>query len=167
MEAVELGAFRYLLKPVEGAALDQALRLATSLSKRDSHVAAARSASRSALLRGMSGAFGVEGAVGLLDVIHLLASTHKTGNLEVTTDGESAIRFSDGAVVDARLGARSGEDAFFAIVRSARGTFKFEPMTEEDAESEWTIERSTDALLLEAMGRGDAARAPATARSPR
>jgi DNA-binding NtrC family response regulator len=106
IQAVEQGAFRYLIKPVEMKELDEVVRLAAQflkLAKKKSKAAdRGRNSLRPELLRGVRGAFGSDGDIGLPELVQLLCSTGKTGCLKVSgSDASGEIHFLDGAVIEA------------------------------------------------------------------
>ena len=152
IEAVELGAFRYLVKPLDGAVLDQVLRAATSMSKRsrDAKQASAPSKPRGATLLEKRGAFGANGDFDLLDLVQRLSSTRATGVLTISVETASEIHFSSGDIVDAARGGQCGEATFFDLVLIPDGTFRFDPKA---APAGRTIDRTTQWLLLEAIRR--------------
>ena len=153
IEAVELGAFRYLVKPIEGGRLEQVVRLAAAMNKLDRGSTAqggVSSATRAAIARGMSGVFGAKGEIALLDLVRLLSSTGKTGTLTLVADTAREIHFLDGDIVEARCDGLSGEAAFFALMLVTSGAFRFDPTVTPTVR---VIDQASEALLLEALRR--------------
>ena len=155
--AVELGAFRYLLKPIESDRLEEVVRLAAAMGKRDrgSVRPAAPPATSAPPSRGMSGVFGDHGEIGLLELIQLLSSTGKTGVLKIVADEKREIHFVDGDIVEARCDGGRGETAFFALALVTDGVFRFDPTAEPAVR---VITGTSEWLLLEALRLQDESR---------
>ncbi len=74
---------------------------------------------------GMEGSIEVVGAPGFLQMCHL---GRLTGTCTVRSDaGTVQVRFRDGEIVGAEMGATSGADAVFAFLAWTRGHFEFTP----------------------------------------
>lgn len=130
----DLGAADYVVKPAS------AELVATKVGQ---VVARGRSAGVSGSLKEMS----------LPDVVQILANGRKGGRLHVaagTKRGE--IHFADGQIHDARCGALSGEDAFYALLKLTEGTFSLDPSFVPQKRA---IHTSAEGLLLEGMRRMD------------
>ncbi|MFN2519499.1 MAG: DUF4388 domain-containing protein [Candidatus Limnocylindria bacterium] len=72
-------------------------------------------------------------------IVQLLASTSKTGQLEVRPDSADglggALGFADGRLVSASSGSDSGEDALGVVFSAERGEFEFIPWREAPSEN--------------------------------
>ena len=103
-----------------------------------------------------SGAKGVSGdlrEMGLPDIVQVLFHGRKTGNLRVKSNGKSGeIHFLEGAIANAVLGALSGTEAFYAMVRFTEGEFALDPSF---VPPKRLVQESAEALLLEGMRRMD------------
>ena len=62
------------------------------------------------------------------------------------------IHFCEGQIHDARFGERTGEEAFYALLKLDRGRFTLDPRFEPPAR---VIHASAEGLLLEGMRRLD------------
>jgi CheY-like chemotaxis protein len=160
VRAVERGAFRYLIKPVDIDTLDDAARLAARFYQAtarmpDSATRARVRASRTEVIRGVNGTFGSDGEVRLPEIVQLLAGTRRTGILRISHSAVTGeVQFLAGAIVDARCAERRGETAFYEVLAAETGEFSFDPAFAPETR---TIERSSESLLLEAMLRLDEA----------
>ena len=67
-------------------------------------------------------------------------------------DGNGEIGFSEGQIVDARLGSVRGEEAFYQMLTLADGEFRIDP---DYKLTERTIDVSPEGLVLEGMRRLD------------
>jgi DNA-binding response OmpR family regulator len=90
----------------------------------------------------------------LVDLLQILAVNRKSGRLAVTeADGERAeIALREGRVVDATVGAVSGEKALFRLLTRREGQFAFLPGKDVGTER---IERKVDELALEGLRQAD------------
>ena len=89
----------------------------------------------------------------LVDLLQILAVNRKTGRLTVEREGERAEVFlREGRVVDAAMGAATGEKALWRLLGRRDGQFAFVPgnVTAEDR-----IERKVDELVLEGLRQAD------------
>ncbi|MDZ4198355.1 MAG: PAS domain S-box protein, partial [Kiritimatiellia bacterium] len=95
-------------------------------------------------------------ALTLPDLVQLIASAKKTGTLVVLGEKENpmaTVGFVKGELRSAACSERTGEEAFFELLRLGGEGFRFE--ARPPAESEQTIQRSTLGLLLEGTQRLD------------
>jgi eukaryotic-like serine/threonine-protein kinase len=150
--AVELGAFRYLLKPIDNDRLEEVVRLAAAMGKRERSSARPPppSVASAAPAHGMSGVFGARGEIGLLELVQLLSSTGKTGVLKIVAEDKREIHFLEGEIVEARCAGDRGEAAFFALLGAVDGVFRFDPTAEPAVR---VINGTSEGLLLEALRR--------------
>jgi DNA-binding response OmpR family regulator len=89
----------------------------------------------------------------LVDLLQILSVNRKSGKLSVEREGERAeVALADGRVVDARLGALSGEKALFRLLTRREGQFAFVPGA---APAEDRIERKLEELVLEGLRQAD------------
>jgi DNA-binding response OmpR family regulator len=89
----------------------------------------------------------------LVDLLQILAVNRKTGRLAVDREGERAeIALEQGRVVDARMGAATGEKALFRLLTRREGQFAFVPGAHDGEER---IERKVDELVLEGLRQAD------------
>ncbi|KAB0671482.1 DUF4388 domain-containing protein [Oryzomonas sagensis] len=99
---------------------------------------------------------GFQGSVAglsLTDVIQLKGHNKYTGCITVEYgEQKGAIYFADGEIIHAELGAESGEEAIYRIIKWPGGTFNIRP---EMTSNVCTIHYRTDFLLLEALRRMD------------
>ncbi len=87
------------------------------------------------------------------DVVQILANGRRGGKLSIISGGKRGeILFSDGQIHDASFGSLAGEEAFYAILKLAEGTFSLDPTF---APQKRAIHASTEGLLLEGMRRLD------------
>ncbi|MBI2931983.1 MAG: DUF4388 domain-containing protein [Planctomycetes bacterium] len=90
------------------------------------------------------------------EIVQALNITNQTGLLSLQGNrGNATLSFTNGQVVDARLGTTRGEDAFYTLLGWTRGTFRFQPGQRDFST---TIKGDTVGLLLEGMRRLDEAR---------
>ena len=96
-----------------------------------------------------------EGASGSLkemdlpDLIQILSQGRKTGKLKITSNKkEGEIHFLTGAIVNALIDDKEGEDAFYAMLHFSDGYFNIDP---KFTPSKTVINIGTEALLLEGM----------------
>jgi len=108
-----------------------------------------RSAS-AAVSKGVSGSLA---EMGLPEVVQVLWHGRKTCALRISSKkGNGEIGFSEGQIVDARLGTVRGEEAFYQMLTLSDGEFRIDP---EYKLGERTIDVSPEGLLLEGMRRLD------------
>jgi hypothetical protein len=92
---------------------------------------------------------------GLSDIVQFLSGSRKTGRLDMSDaerDRRAYVFFQDGSIVHAQVDGRTGEEAFFELMRWTHGEFSFEP----DATSEESSVRLSGAnLLMEGARRSD------------
>src|SRR5512142_1421994 len=89
----------------------------------------------------------------LVDLLQILAVNRKTGRLAIEREGERAeIALDEGRVVDARMGAASGEKALYRVLTRREGQFAFVPAA---AVGEPRIERKVEELVLEGLRQAD------------
>ncbi len=100
-----------------------------------------------------SGVNGSLAEMGLPDVVQILWHGRKTCTVRLKTPtGNGDIGFSEGQIVDARFGAKRGEEAFYAMLMAKEGDFHIDPQV---TPGERTIDVSPEGLLLEGMRRLD------------
>ncbi len=99
---------------------------------------------------------GVSGSLkemSLPDVVQILANGRRGGRLQIVAGGmRGEIHFAEGQIYDARFGSVSGEEAFYALLKLADGTFALDPTF---APQRRVIHASAEGLLLEGMRRLD------------
>ncbi|MGC3996376.1 MAG: DUF4388 domain-containing protein [Anaeromyxobacter sp.] len=89
----------------------------------------------------------------LVDLLQILSVNRKTGQLAVEREGERAsIALRDGRVVDAALGAATGEKALYRLLTRREGQFAFVPGAEVGQER---IDRRLEELMLEGLRQAD------------
>jgi CheY-like chemotaxis protein len=98
---------------------------------------------------------GTLAGAGVVELTQFMQLTQRTGSIQLEPDGR--LDFDAGRLVAARAGGRRGEEAFFALVERATGTFRLEPTVTHARE----IERPTTTLLFEALRRADERARPA------
>lgn len=90
----------------------------------------------------------------LVDLLQILSVNRKTGRLTVERGGERAvISLRDGRVLDAALGAISGEKALFRLLNRRDGQFAFVPG--QLGEVVERIDRRVEELMLEGLRQSD------------
>ena len=100
--------------------------------------------------RGVSGSLT---EMSLPDMIQVLWTARKTGNLKIKRGGElGEIHILEGQVMNATWGKRKGEDAFYAMLGLVEGEFGLDPAFKP---KDRIIKESTESLLLEGMRRLD------------
>ncbi|HBQ16208.1 MAG TPA: response regulator [Myxococcales bacterium] len=101
-------------------------------------------------------ASGVSGSLeemSLPDVVQILANGRRGGRLQIVAGAKRGeIHFCEGQIHDARFGERTGEEAFYALLKLDRGRFTLDPRFEPPAR---VIHASAEGLLLEGMRRLD------------
>jgi DNA-binding response OmpR family regulator len=91
----------------------------------------------------------------LVDLLQILSVNRKTGRLTVEREGERAvIALRDGKVLDAGLGAVTGEKALFRLLTRREGQFAFVPGQLDAVER---IDRRVEELMLEGLRQADEA----------
>jgi DNA-binding response OmpR family regulator len=89
----------------------------------------------------------------LVDLLQILAVNRKTGRLAVEREGERAeISLDEGRVVDARVGAATGEKALYRLLTHREGQFAFLP---GPPPAEPRIERKVEELAIEGLRQAD------------
>jgi tetratricopeptide (TPR) repeat protein len=100
----------------------------------------------------VSGAVALKGdlsEIGLLDVIQILDNCQKTGQLQVSSEGQAGtIFFNVGRIVNAIYQEKAGEQAMYALVAVKGGTFEYQP---SPAAFDVVIHNSNTNLLLEGL----------------
>jgi hypothetical protein len=93
---------------------------------------------------------------GLPELLQILAQGKKSGVLAIMGDAsQGSLTLMSGRLVDVRAGETVGEDAFFSLLGNVAGRFSFSRITDEQVFTDGsTIDRTVDALLLEASQRG-------------
>jgi response regulator RpfG family c-di-GMP phosphodiesterase len=131
-----LGAADYLVKPASAEI-----------------VATKASQALDGAARRASGVSGSLKDMPLSDVVQILANGRRGGRLTITAAGKRGeIHFAQGQIYDARFGTLAAEEAFYAMLRLAEGTFALDPST---APQKRVIHTSAEGLLLEGMRRID------------
>jgi len=133
----DLGATDYLVKPAS------AELVATKATQALHRPMRTPSAGVSGSLKEMS----------LPDVVQILANGRRSGRLQLGGGGKRGeVHFKDGQIVDAQFGSRSGEEAFYDMLKLTDGTFQLDPSFEAGTR---VIHTSAEGLLLEGMRRLD------------
>jgi DNA-binding response OmpR family regulator len=89
----------------------------------------------------------------LVDLLQILAVNRKSGRLAVEREGERAeIVLAEGRIVDARMGAASGEKALYRLLTRREGQFAFLPGA---SGAEERIDRKVEELVLEGLRQAD------------
>ncbi|MDD2539926.1 MAG: DUF4388 domain-containing protein [Desulfuromonadaceae bacterium] len=102
------------------------------------------------------GFVGAVSGMSLADIIQVKGGNRYSGCLVVDHRGDTGvIFFRDGDVVHAEQGDRNGEEAFYAVMGWADGTFRSEPKVSTTSR---TINQSVGYLILEALRRMDEAK---------
>jgi tetratricopeptide (TPR) repeat protein len=87
--------------------------------------------------------------IGLLDVIQILDNCQKTGQLQVSSEGQAGtIFFNAGRIVNAVYQEKAGEQAMNALVAVKGGTFEYKPSA---TAFDVVIHNSNTNLLLEGL----------------
>jgi len=87
--------------------------------------------------------------IGLLDVIQILDNCQKTGELQVSSEGQAGtIFFNGGRIVNAVYQEKAGEQAMYALVAVKGGTFEYKPSA---TAFDVVIHNSNTNLLLEGL----------------
>lgn len=93
---------------------------------------------------------------GLPELLQVLGQGKKTGVLTLYGGvAEGTLTLYNGRLVAARVGAVSGEEAFFALLRNLEGRFSFvaSPLEQPDQRPSVAM-RPLEVLLLDATSRG-------------
>lgn len=89
----------------------------------------------------------------LVDLLQILAVNRKTGRLTVEREGERAeIALVQGRVLDAHMGAATGEKALYRLLTRREGQFAF---VQGAPGAEERIERKLEELVLEGLRQAD------------
>ena len=87
--------------------------------------------------------------IGLLDVIQILDNCQKTGQLQVSSEGQAGtIFFNVGRIVNAIYQEKAGEQAMYALVAVKGGAFEYQPSA---TAFDVVIHNSNTNLLLEGL----------------
>jgi len=87
--------------------------------------------------------------IGLLDVIQILDNCQKTGQLQVSSEGQAGtIFFNVGRIVNAIYQEKAGEQAMYALVAVKGGAFEYQPSS---TAFDVVIHNSNTNLLLEGL----------------
>ncbi len=91
----------------------------------------------------------------LPELLQVLGQSKKTGVLTLYGGVvEGTLTLNNGRLVTARVGAVSGEEAFFALLRNLEGRFSFVISPREERESQPAVAmRPLEVLLLDATSR--------------
>ena len=99
---------------------------------------------------------GVSGSLkemSLPDVVQILANGRRGGRLQIVSSGlRGEVHFAEGQIHDACFGDLEGEEAFYAMLKLAEGTFSLDPTFKC---TNRVIHASPEGLLLEGMRRLD------------
>jgi response regulator RpfG family c-di-GMP phosphodiesterase len=137
-KAFELGVLDFVAKPAAADVL--VAKLKAMLDQRTTQ-------------KGKRGVSGSLREMGLAEMIQVLTTGRKSGNLRIQSRGEKGeIHLLEGAVVNALWGELRGENAFYEMMRLTEGDFGLDPAFKPQAR---VISQTTDSLLLEAMRRLD------------
>jgi len=148
IRGLELGVEDYLTKPIFVREL--LARVQLLLARRDKDTMAMQRPAQSTGRTHFSGSIEDMAVVDLLQTFEV---SRKTGVVHLKTGVQTAhVYFREGKVLDAELGALSGEEAIYRALTWNEATFEvsFEPVTRRDA-----IESSTQGVLMEGMRRLD------------
>jgi CheY-like chemotaxis protein len=144
VQGLELGVDDYLTKPIYVKEVVARVRLL--LQKREKERLSRRD--------GEAGFSGSLADMGIVDLVQTFELGRKTGALHLldARGRKGEVFFRDGRVVDAKVGERRGERAFYRLLDWSEGSFRIEfgPHDRRDR-----IELTTQALLLEGMRRLD------------
>lgn len=144
VQGLELGVDDYLTKPIYVKEVVARVRLL--LQKREKERLSRRD--------GETGMTGSLADMGIVDLVQTFELGRKTGALHLLDrrGRRGEVYFRDGRVVDAEVGERRGERAFYRLLDWNEGTFRLEfgPHDRRDR-----IEVATQALVLEGMRRLD------------
>jgi response regulator RpfG family c-di-GMP phosphodiesterase len=140
--AFELGAADFMTKPVVADLLVAKLK---QIMEREAVQGGGGGANR-----GVSGSLQ---EMGLPDMVQVLWHGRKSGSLKIRSGTDTGeIHFVNGQIHNAMWGRQRGEDAFYAMLGLAEGTFALDPNFKAESQ---VITASPEALLLEGMRRQD------------
>jgi predicted regulator of Ras-like GTPase activity (Roadblock/LC7/MglB family) len=109
-----------------------------------------------ALSTEQQGFVGAVSSMSLADIIQVKGGNRYSGCLVVEHMNKSGVvYFRDGEIVHAEQGILAGEEAFYAVMGWAGGTFRSEPKV---STTNRTIDQSVGFLILEALRRMDEAK---------
>lgn len=135
--AFDLGAADYLVKPASAELVATKLGQVVASSGR----------------RQASGVSGSLKEMSLPDVVQILCNGRRGGRLQIAGGGKRGeVHFADGQIHDASFGNLGGEEAFYAMLKLADGTFSLDPSFVPPRR---VIHTSAEGLLLEGMRRMD------------
>lgn len=138
--AFELGAADFMTKPIVADLLVAKLK---QIMEREA-------------VQGGGGNRGVSGSLqemGLPDMVQVLWHGRKSGSLKIRSGSDTGeIHFVNGQIHNAMWGRQRGEEAFYAMLGLAEGTFALDPNFKAESQ---VITASPEALLLEGMRRQD------------
>lgn len=138
--AFELGAADYMQKPIAADLLVAKLK----------QIMEREAAQGGGISRGVSGSLT---EMGLPDMVQVLWHGRKSGSLKIRSGQEQGeIHFVSGMIFNALWMNLRGEEAFYAMLGLASGTFALDPNFKADAQ---VIQGSPEGLLLEGMRRMD------------
>ncbi len=142
-----LGGADYLVKPTSADVVVAKVRQLLE-------AAAAKGAAKQGTSRGVSGSLT---EMSLPDVVQILAYGRKSGQLRVSSKGQSGeVQFLEGQIHHATFGADRGDEAFYKMLALTAGEFALDPDVKPTAR---TINASAETLLLEGLRRLDEGRA--------
>lgn len=137
--AFELGAADFMTKPVVADLLVAKLKQIME-----------REAAAGGTSRGVSGSLT---EMSLPDMVQVLWHGRKSGSLKIRSGKEQGeIHFVSGQIYNAMWGRQRGEEAFYAMLGLAEGSFVLDPNFQAETQE---IQASPEALLLEGMRRQD------------
>jgi response regulator RpfG family c-di-GMP phosphodiesterase len=138
-----LGAVDYLVKPTSADVL-------VAKARQIIEGAAARGAPTPSTHKGVSGSLT---EMALPDVVQILAHGRKSGQLRVSSKGQSGeVLFLDGQIHHATFGPTQGDDAFYKMLNLTSGEFALDPDVKPTTR---TVNASVETLLLEGLRRLD------------
>jgi response regulator RpfG family c-di-GMP phosphodiesterase len=138
--AFELGASDFMTKPIVADLLVAKLK----------QIIEREAIQGGGINRGVSGSLT---EMGLPDMVQVLWHGRKTGSLKIRSQTERGeIHFNNGQIWNAMWGNLRGEEAFYAMLSLAEGTFALDPNVKAETQ---VIQASPEALLLEGMRRLD------------
>jgi tetratricopeptide (TPR) repeat protein len=127
----------------------QRLNPVLSSARREAPSAAKPQASTATAVSSVVALKGDLSEIGLLDVIQILDNCQKTGQLQVSSEGQAGtIFFNVGRIVNAIYQEKAGEQAMYALVAVKGGTFEYQPSANA---FDVVIHNSNTNLLLEGL----------------